>query len=253
MFIIQGVKNMKKSSDKNIWFYDIESTGLDVKNDRIIEIAFISHYDDKINFESLINPEQKIPQESSRIHGIVDDDVKNSPKIKEVLEKIIEFCGEHAYFIAHNNDRFDELIFRAEAERVGIEIPKTWVFLDSIKWAKKYRPDLRFHNLQYLREVFGIEKNQAHRAVDDTIVLKNIFDYLTGDLSIEDIVERLIVSPNKMVMPFGKFKGQLLSELSDRYISWLYSSKVIFEPSNIRLKQAIETLNKSIESEISLI
>lgn len=80
-----------------IVFLDLETTGINVATDRIVEIALIKVNIDGSEEEKLmrINPEMHIPEESSEIHGIYDEDVKTEPTFKEVaktLAKFIEGC-----------------------------------------------------------------------------------------------------------------------------------------------------------------
>ena len=63
-----------------------------------------------------------------------------------------------------------------------------WKFIDSLKWSRKYRTDLPRHNLQYLREVYQIPANQAHRALDDVFVLQQIFSKMILDLPLPKII-----------------------------------------------------------------
>lgn len=232
-----------KLNEHRVLFYDTESTGLNILADRIIEIAVYDPASPNDPFVSLINPEISIPQDSIMIHGITDDMVSNQPVFSEVFLNLKKYCGDKCYLIAHNNNKFDEPIMRAEAKRCNVEIPETWEFLDSKVWSTTYRSDLKSHSLQNLREYFGIEKNTAHRALDDTVILYKIFDIMTGDLTIDYIASKITILPENAIMPFGKHKGQLISKLPTRYINWLYEEGVIFSPENYKIKQTIEKLH----------
>ena len=179
--------------------------------------------------------------------------VKEKENFGEVFKKMKEFCGEECFLIAHNGDRFDQPMLRAEANRHNLKVPNGWVFIDSLLWSRKYLPSMRRHNLQYLREFFNIEKNNAHRALDDTKVLYEVFNKMTDDLSIRTIQERLYVKPEKKIMNFGKYKGFLVSELPSDYIGFLYKADIINAPEHISLKKAIEQLKlqpKEMDSHI---
>ena len=93
---------------KPIVFLDLETTGVNVATDRIVEIAFVKVNVNGSEEEKLlrINPGVHIPEETSEIHGIYDDDVKNEPTFKEVakiLAKFIEGCDLAGF----NSNRFD--------------------------------------------------------------------------------------------------------------------------------------------------
>ena len=119
--------------------------------------------------------------------------VADAPTFAEVGASFIEFCRGHVVLIAHNNDSFDKPFMENEYKRHNVQIP-SWQFADSLKWARKYRPDLPRHTLQSLREVYGIEANQAHRALDDVIVLHKVFAAMVDDLPME-VVMQLISRP----------------------------------------------------------
>lgn len=170
-------------------FYDTETTGLQPDQDRIIEIAAY----DPINgrtFSRLINPGIPIPLEATNIHGITDQMVADAPSFAEIGAEFVAFCRDEAVLIAHNNDAFDRHFLVAEGKRAKIEWPE-WPMIDSLKWARKYRPDLPRHSLQFLRKIYGIEENNAHRALDDVVVLHQVFAAMTDDLPIDKVLELL--------------------------------------------------------------
>lgn len=227
-------------SQQRIIFYDTETTGIRHDKDRIIEIAA---YDplDKRTFEMLINPGCPIPIEATNIHKITDEMVKDSSPFSEVGKAFAEFCTPGAVLIAHNNDSFDKLFLEAEFRRNDLSLP-SWRHLDSLKWSRKYRPDLPRHSLQHLREVYGIAANNAHRALDDVIVLYEVFSRMIDDLSIETIL-KLLDSPQKVTnMPFGKHQGKPLSQVPKNYVQWLADSGSLDKPQNKELRAHFEKL-----------
>ena len=133
-------------------YYDTETTGIKPDKDKIIEIAAYDPVLDK-TFSSLINPKVPIPKESTAIHNITDDMVKDAPDFQKVGKNFIDFCSGDIVLIAHNNDAFDKKFLDQEFERSNISQPE-WKFIDSLKFARKYRPDLPRHSLQHLREYF---------------------------------------------------------------------------------------------------
>lgn len=219
-------------------YYDTETTGISFEKDRVIELAA---YDPlkKDSFCYLINPGIPIPKEATAIHGITDDMVQNEPTFKEIAEKFIQFCGTDAVLVAHNNDAFDIHFLRNSFTLAEMIMP-SWQFVDSLKWARRYRPDLPRHGLQVLREHFGIPANQAHRALDDVIILEKIFQLLIDDLSVEAVLE-LSSRTNKLThMPFGKYQGKPLAEVPSDYVTWLAKSGAFDKPENQALKQELE-------------
>ncbi len=221
-------------------FYDTETTGINAAKDRIIEIAA---YDPVRNrtFVQFVNPGMPIPKDSSAIHNITDEMVKDAPNWQEIGRVFQEFCGNDSVLIAHNNDAFDKIFLEEEYKRNQMQIP-AWPYIDSLKWARKYRSDLPRHSLQVLREVYGIAPNQAHRALDDVMVLCEIFTQMIDDLTMQQVID-LLSKPTKLDrMPFGKHQGKILSSVPKDYVAWLNSSGAFDKSDNRDLKAAFEKL-----------
>jgi DNA polymerase-3 subunit epsilon len=221
-------------------YFDTETTGINKDKDKIIEIAAFDATNER-TFVSFINPGFPIPPEATAIHHITDDLVADAPGFREVAEKFTEFCGDDAVLIAHNGDSFDIPFLAAESAKVDFTFPK-WRALDTLKWARKYRPDLPRHSLQYLREVYGIAPNQAHRALDDVMMLYTIFSKMTDDLPLEIIIELLSHKSKLTHMPFGKHQGKPLADIPKDYLKWLAGSGAFDKDENQELKKQLEEL-----------
>ena len=168
-------------------FYDTETTGTFAERDRIIELAAYDPYQ-KRSFQRFINPGMTIPKDSIVIHEITDDMVRDAANFGIVIREFIEFCAGDVTLIGHNADSFDLPFLRAECKRHSISLPPQWIYLDSLKWARKYRKDLPRHSLQYLRQMYGIAENKAHRALNDSMILAEVFSHMIDDLSIEQVI-----------------------------------------------------------------
>ncbi len=221
-------------------FYDTETTGLQAEKERVIELAAYDPLHDR-SFVALINPGKPIPAEATAVHHISDEMVADSPPFSEVAEKFCAFCEGDVILVAHNNDAFDIHFMKAEFSRAGLTMPP-WRFMDSLKWARRYRPDLPRHTLQSLREIYGIASNNAHRALDDVVVLHQVFKIMTDDLPVETIYALMNVPAEIHHMPFGKFQGTLLKDLPKDYISWMKASGVFLKPENQDLKRALDKI-----------
>jgi DNA polymerase III subunit epsilon len=221
-------------------YYDTETTGIKPGKDRIVEIAAFDPERD-LRFCTFTNPECPIPPEATAITHITDEMVKDAPRIKEALAAFAEFCSGEVVLIAHNNDAFDKPMLEAEFLRAGLPMP-SWMFLDTLKWSRKYRSDLPRHSLQFLREAYGIEANQAHRALDDVLVLYQIFSRMVDDLTLKQILEAMSQSPQVVRMPFGKHAGKPLSEIPKDYVAWLAQNGALDKKENAQLRETFEKL-----------
>jgi DNA polymerase III subunit epsilon len=221
-------------------YYDTETTGVRSDKDRIVELAAFDPIENR-TFCQFINPGFPIPPEATAIHNITNEMVANAPFFKEVAASFLAFCPLETVLIAHNNDAFDKLFLEQEFKRSGLEFPQ-FRFVDTLKWARKYRGDLPRHTLQSLREVYGFPANQAHRALDDVVVLHQVFAAMIDDLSMEKVLELLVHPQGVSRMPFGKHQGKLLAEVPKDYVIWLASSGAFDKAENQELKQNFEKL-----------
>ncbi len=223
-------------------YYDTETTGLSPEKDRIIEIAAFDPLRAK-SFSQLVNPQIPISEESIAINNITNEMVKDAPTFEEVGKMFTQFCNNDVVLIAHNNDSFDKPFLETEFKRANILMPKCY-YIDSLKWARKYRPDLPKHALQYLRQIYNVEVNQAHRALNDVIILHQVFEKMIDDLPIETILKLLYKPQQETVeyMPFGKFQGKKLNQIPKSYIKWLEQSSVFEKQENKLLKESFEKL-----------
>lgn len=229
-----------------IIYFDTETTGLRPESESIIELAAYNSSSDS-SFCEFINPGKPIPPESSAIHNITDAMVADAEGFEVIGDRFLEFCNGPCVLVAHNGIGFDLPFLKAEYARYGKELPSEWIFLDSLKWARRFRPDLPKHTLQYLREYFGIEANNAHRALDDVLILKQVFELMIDDLSIEQVLALMNEKGPKQnldKMPFGKHRGVALSEVPSSYIAWLKDKGVLEKEENQELKEKLLEIGK---------
>jgi DNA polymerase-3 subunit epsilon len=126
-------------------FLDLETTGMNIVTDRIVEIALIKVYPDGREEEKQyrINPEMPIPEHVSKIHGIYDEDIKDKPTFKEVAKTIAQFM-EGCDFAGFNSNRFDipllaEEFLRADVDmdlkkRKFIDVQAIFHKMESVHW-----------------------------------------------------------------------------------------------------------------------
>ncbi len=218
-------------------YYDTETTGINADKDHIIEIAAYDP-ETKKTYEQLINPGCPIPPEVTAIHHISDEMVADAPDFSEVGKAFAEFCEGDTILIAHNNDSFDQRFLENAFAQHQIPLPN-WRYLDTLKWARRYRPDLPKHSLQFLREIYGFPANNAHRALDDVIVLHQVFSALLDDLTISQAWDLLNQPRQIKHMPFGKYQGRLLEKVPSDYYTWLHNSGALDKSNNQELKESL--------------
>lgn len=219
-------------------YYDTETTGTNPREDEIIELAAYAPHQNR-SFCSFLRPSKPIPPEVTKIHSITDAMVADAPPPSQVLQEFQEFCGQDAILIAHNNTTFDWPFLENSFTRAGLPVP-AWKQVDSLLWSRKYRSDLPRHTLQHLRETYKIPPNQAHRALDDVMVLYQVFSQMIDDLPWETVLSLLSSQDASPRMPFGKHAGKLLQEIPKNYVEWLSSNGVFEKKENLSLKEGFE-------------
>jgi len=237
-------------------FFDLETTGIQIAKDRVVEIAILKVFPNG-NKESktwLVNPEMPIPQEAIEIHGITDEKVANEPTFKELsteINKMIEGCDLAGF----NSNRFDIPLFAEEMLRAGIDFNmKDRVSIDvQVIFHKKEQRTLGAGYQFYC----GKELEDAHSAAADAqatyeILLAQIEKYDDLENDIDTLSEFasykkqldfsgfiVLNEAEEPLFSFGKYKNQKVLDILKRdpgYYSWilnadfpLYTKKVLKE------------------------
>ncbi len=171
--------------------FDIETTGLSARNDKITEIGAVKIKNGIIidKFEQLINPGIPIPSNITSLTGITDDMVADMPKIEDVLPEFLNFIG-NSILVAHNAS-FDVGFIREACNHMKINLNNA--VLDTLELSRALFPNLKSHKLNIIAKFLNVELINHHRAVDDAKA--------TGDILIKmlDILEEKgINTPNKL-------------------------------------------------------
>jgi DNA polymerase-3 subunit epsilon len=201
--------------------FDIEATGLDPKNDRIVEIAIVKFTFDEVlaSFESLIDPEISISPESVSIHHITNEMVQGKPKIQEVLPEVLQLIGQN--ILVGHGISYDVNILAEAAKRncIPCHIEKN-KRIDTLRLARLYG-ESPTNSLEVLRNHFNIPAEGAHRAMSDVIVNIEVFKYLTKKFrQTKEVLERLQRPILLKAMPLGKHKGRGFGEIPVEYLRW---------------------------------
>jgi len=203
---------------------DVETTGFSPKTEKIVEISFME-VDEGLNvlnkFESKVNPEIPIPPSSSAIHGLTDEDVKNSPTLEEVINEFELDYFNDVFLIAHNSP-FDRRFLK-----------KVWTVngeFCTLKAARYLYPQAENHKLGTLKYWLKLDNDigdrkdaLAHSALGDVLVLFSLLKRMLEDSkrTLHQLYE-LVYQPQEInFMPFGKHKGLKLRSLPKQYVKWL--------------------------------
>ena len=154
---------------------DLETTGLDPKKNKIIEIGAIKVSDGKIvgQMETFVNPGVKLEERIVELTGIRDEQLVNAPEIREVLPELLHFIGED--ILLGHSILFDYSFVKKAAVNQKLSFEKKGI--DTLKIARKFLPDLESRSLGFLCNHFGIE-HSAHRALTDAKATALLYDKL---------------------------------------------------------------------------
>ena len=229
-----------------IIFFDLETTGVDISRDRIVEISMV-----KIGVDGekqvktrRVNPEMPIPAEATAVHGITDDDVKDEPTFKQIARSMAQFI-EGCDFGGFNSNRFDLPLLVEEFMRVGVDVDF------------KRRKYIDVQNIFHKKDLEG-----AHSAEADTLATYEVLEAQIaryGDIGatveelaqfsthgeVVDFAGRIALNDKgEEVFTFGKYKGRSVAEIfrvEPSYYAWLingdfpqYTKKIFTE---IRLRE----------------
>ncbi len=247
-----------------IVFFDLETTGINIAQDRIVEIAILKvnpNGSEEIKTHK-INPTIPIPQEASLIHGIYDEDIKDSPTFKEIAKELAKFM-EGCDIAGYNSNKFDVPLIAEEFLRADVDIDMS----------KRYFIDVQniFHKMEKrtleAAYKFYCDKDltDAHSAEADTIAtyevlkaqiqryseLENDIKFLSEFSSFGrnvDFAGRIVYNDkNEEVFNFGKYKNVKVSEVLERdpgYYGWMMNGDFPLYTKNVLTKIKLRSFNK---------
>ena len=263
--------------DRDLVFLDIESTGLNVLRDRILQIALIKFFPDNREPEELsllINPGIPISIEAMLVHGIQPKDVANKPVFQQVAQKLFDFIG-NADIAGYNSNRFDIPLLMEEFARVGldfemerrrlIDVQRIFYKMEprTLKAALRFYCDTeledahdamadvratievfkgqldRYENVEYIDEDGNANPPPVQRSV------KALHEF-TNDQRFVDATQKMKYDHEGVVVfNFGKYVGQPVAEVlyNDRqYYNWILNKEF-----STQMKQIVKKLVKEYE------
>ena len=162
---------------------DLETTGLNPKTDKIIEIGAVRIRDGKgaARWESLVNPGIQISDFTEGLTGIRNEELMSAPVIEEVLPDLIHLLSEDV--LVGHRILFDYSFLKKAAVNQGIPFEKKGI--DTLKLSRKFLPDLPSRKLPDLCRYYGIETT-SHRAGSDALSAAILYERLVQDFPDED-------------------------------------------------------------------
>lgn len=245
---------MELKLNRPICFFDLETTGIDVARDRIVEIAILKIYPNG-NKESktwLVNPTIAIPPQSTAVHGITNEKVANEPTFNELASQVYNMIKD-SDLAGFNSDRFDipllaEELLRAEVDfdmknRVSVDVQTIFHKKEERTLSAAYR----FYCNETLENAhsamadteatYEILKAQLERYEDLENNMNTLAEFTTRKKSVDFAGFIALNEEGKEIFTFGKHKGALVDDVLDRepgYFGWiqnadfpLYTKKVL--------------------------
>jgi DNA polymerase-3 subunit epsilon len=268
---------MEFNLTRDLCFFDLEATGLNVIRDRIVQIAIIKYKKkggEPEELSMLINPGIPISLEAMHVHGITPKDVANKPTFQQVAEEIYDFIG-NADLAGYNSNRFDVPLLMEEFARVGIEFDisrRRLIDIQRIFYKMEPRTlkaALRFYCNEDLvdahdamadvRATIDVFKGQLERYKDvdyedgDGNVTERpiqndmqAIHTFTNDMRFVDATQKLKYDiDGNIVFAFGKYNGQPAGEVLSKdkqYYNWILNKEF-----SSQVKQMVKKLVKEYE------
>lgn len=266
---------------KDLIFFDVETTGLHIIRDRILQLAMIKYLKnggEPIELSLIINPGIPISEEAYKVHGIGPKEVEDKPSFKDVASKLFEFIGD-ADLAGYNSNRFDVPMLAEEFARCGYDLdldkrrlidvqrifykmePRTLkaafqfycneelkeahdALVDIRATVKVFQGQLnRYLNVNYIGEDGEVIKSPIVKDI------QALHDF-TNDLKTPDVTQKLRYNEQGIIVfNFGKYTGlsfQQVWEKESNYLYWILDKEFSYQVKNLIRKfiQEKEALKK---------
>ncbi|MCO5240989.1 MAG: 3'-5' exonuclease [Chitinophagaceae bacterium] len=220
--------------------FDLETTGVNLAVDRIVELAIVKILPDgsRLVKRKLINPQIPIPVAASDIHGITDEMVKDAPAFKQVANEVRQFL-DNCDLAGYNSNRFDLPLLAEEFLRSGLEfdvsnrrlldVQKLYHMMEprTLSAAYKFYCDKDLNNAHSAEAdamaTFEILESQLHRYPQVGSSVESVIKF-TGEEQIVDFARRFVMENGVEIFNFGKHKGRPVTDVlkaEPQYYDWM--------------------------------
>ena len=241
---------MKLKLTRPLFFFDLETTGLNIASDRIVELSYYKVFPDgssegktfRIKPTMMMLGQEvqlHISEEASAVHGIYDEDLVNAPTFKEIAPELVRVL-EDADLAGYNSNHFDLPLLAEEMMRVGVDIDlKQKKMVDVFTIFQRQEP----RNLVAAYKFYcGKDLANAHSADADTMATYEVLmaqlerydipsdvaglsEFTAGSTRFADFAGRIAYDPQGVeIFNFGKYKGQRVADVFRRdvgYYGWI--------------------------------
>lgn len=273
---------MNLQLNRNLIFFDIESTGLNVIRDRIIQLAMIRYHKDgspPLEKCYLINPGIPISEEAMAIHGITPKDVANKPLFHQLAKEIFDFIGD-ADLAGYNSNRFDIPVLMEEFARAGFDFDidkRRTIDVQRIFYKMEPRTLAAAYQFYCQKQI-----ENAHDAMEDVKATIEVLDgqlrkyegkdfipeegeiipapirndvealsAFTNDQKLLDATQRLKFDhTGTVIFNFGKYMGRPAAEIlynDQQYYNWMLNKDFSHQVKKI-IKRLVSDYKKSLQA-----
>lgn len=223
----------------NLAIIDIETTGGNIKTDRIIEVGILLIDDNTVTktWSTLINPGRWLDPAITMLTGIHSDQLETAPPFEAIADELLSHLRDRT-FVAHFA-RFDYSFIKQEFARVGIQFAPDQ--LCSVKLSRKLFPQERHHGLDSIIQRFSISCENRHRAFDDAAVIWTFFQHLNNIFPQEHLQKALKEVSKRPALPtyIGAEEINKLPTTPGVYIFYDQRGCPIYVGKSINIKERV--------------
>ena len=220
------------SFDDEFVAFDLETTGLSPKTDKIIEIGAVVMKNGReiSRYQTFVDPHQKLLKETTDLTGITDEMLKGAPSIRQVLPEFLEFVGDRV-LVAHNAD-FDTAFIREACRKLGYDY--TFTSADTLVLSQNLMTKLSRHKLNIVAAALSLPEFNHHRAADDAVTCGLIF------AKFMDMMREMGIESIQGINPaMEKVRSQLRSD--ERYAQHI----ILFAKNQIGLRNLYQLISEA--------